>query len=245
MKQTHQIPTPQPREEAILATIQASTQAFRRSEATRPLSQPEFFRQQSKFIRKTWWALQAGVLVLLWWLLKLAGTTEEVQRSLGSLAPIFVVLLLPELWKNRACGALEVECASYYSLRHIYAARMVLFGLADLVLLSLFFAAAVGGGMASVSELIVHFLLPFLVTACLCLRLLACRRAGWFYLALPLSLVWTVVWLQVILHSRLYAALTLPMWLGFVGLGFAYLIYSIFKLQTTCEKLWEVSPSWN
>lgn len=86
------------------------------------------------------------MLVLLWWLLQSAGTAYEVQRAMGTLAPLFVVLVLPELWKNRSSGALEIECTAYYSLRQIYAARMVLFGLVDLALLTLFFSAALLAG---------------------------------------------------------------------------------------------------
>ena len=122
------LPTPQPREEAVQATVRAATQAFRQREASRPLSQLEFLRQQAQFLHKRWWLLQGAVLVLLWWLLQSAGTAYEVQRAMGTLAPLFVVLVLPELWKNRSSGALEIECTAYYSLRQIYAARMVLFG---------------------------------------------------------------------------------------------------------------------
>lgn len=130
------LPTPQPREEAVQATVRAATQAFRQREASRPLSQLEFLRQQAQFLHKRWWLLQGAVLVLLWWLLQSAGTAYEVQRAMGTLAPLFVVLVLPELWKNRSSGALEIECTAYYSLRQIYAARMVLFGLVDLALLT-------------------------------------------------------------------------------------------------------------
>ena len=98
------IPTPQPREEAVQAAVQAATLAFHRREAARPLAPLEFLRQQSHFLRKRWWALQGGVLLLLWWVLQSAGTTGEAQRAMGTLAPLFVVLVLPELWKNRANG---------------------------------------------------------------------------------------------------------------------------------------------
>ena len=146
--------------------MQAATLAFHRREAARPLAPLEFLRQQSHFLRKRWWALQGGVLLLLWWVLQSAGTTGEAQRAMGTLAPLFVVLVLPELWKNRASGALEVECTAYYSLRQVYAARLVLFGLADLALLTVFFSVALLTGRATWEGLILHFLLPFLVHAC-------------------------------------------------------------------------------
>ena len=212
-------PTPQPREAAVQAAVQAATLAFHRREAARPLAPLEFLRQQSHFLRKRWWALQGGVLLLLWWVLQSAGTTGEAQRAMGTLAPLFVVLVLPELWKNRANGALEVECTAYYSLRQVYAARLVLFG-------------------------ILHFLLPFLVTGCICLRTLSCRRMGAVYAALPLSLVWTAVWVCILLNDPVYQLISRPVWLGMLVLAAVYFCYAIGKLQTHCETLWEGTTSW-
>ncbi len=94
------LPAPQPREEAIQAAVLAATRAFHRREASRPLSQLEFLRQQNRFLHKRWWVLQAGVLGLLWWLLQISGSTAEVQRAMGTLAPLFVVLVLPGCGKT-------------------------------------------------------------------------------------------------------------------------------------------------
>lgn len=239
------LPSPQPREEAIQAAVLAATRAFHRREASRPLSQLEFLRQQSRFLHKRWWLLQAGVLGLLWWLLQIAGSTAEVQRAMGTLAPLFVVLVLPELWKNRASGALEIECTSYYSLRQVYAARMILFGLVDLVLLTLFFSVALLAGKTTVRELIIHFLLPFLVTCCICLRTLSCRQDFALYTAVPLCLALTAVWVLLILNSKVYALISLPMWLGMLAGAALYFLYAIYHLQTTCETIWEETPAWN
>lgn len=239
------LPSPQPREEAIQATVQAATQAFCQWEASRPLSQLEFLRQQAQFLHKRWWLLQGAVLVLLWWLLQSADTAYEVQRAMGTLALLFVVLVLPELWKNRSSGALEIECTAYYSLRQIYAARMVLFGLVDLALLTLFFSAALLAGQATLRDLIIHFLLPFLVTGCICLRTLSHRRESARYAALPLCLAWTAVWVLLILSDQVYRMISLPMWLGMLLLAAVYFLYTIRKLQNTCETIWEVSPVWH
>ena len=121
------IPTNQPREEAVQAAVQAATLAFHRREAARPLAPLEFLRQQSHFLRKRWWALQGGVLLLLWWVLQSAGTTGEAQRAMGTLAPLFVVLVLPELWKNRASGAWRWSVPPTTPCGRC-AARLVLFG---------------------------------------------------------------------------------------------------------------------
>ena len=86
-------------------------------------------------------------------------------------------------------------------------------------------------------------MLPFLVTGGICLQTLSCRRDYGLYAALPLSLLWAAVWVQIILNERVYQLLTLPMWLGMLLLAGAYFLCSLWNLQRTCEKIWEVSPS--
>ncbi|MDM8211473.1 RNA polymerase sigma factor [Mediterraneibacter glycyrrhizinilyticus] len=45
---------------------------------------------------------------------------------------LFAILIIPELWKNRANCCMEIEGSTYYALRQIYSARILLFGLADI-----------------------------------------------------------------------------------------------------------------
>ena len=239
------IPSPPVREEAVQAAVRAALTAYRRAAFARPLTRLEFLRQQGRFLRKRWWALQAGVLALLWQLLNMAGSSYEMARAMGTLVPLFVVLVLPEFWRNRTAGALEIECTTRHSLRAVYAARMVLFGGADLLLLTLFCSAALATGRVTLRDLVIHFLLPFLVTACICLRTLACRGEYAPWAALPLALLWTAGWVGIVLHQELYLRAALPVWLVLLALAAAYLCWAVSKLQTTCETCWEVSPSWH
>ena len=50
---------------------------------------------------------------------------------MGVVATLFVILIIPELWKNRSCECMEIEATSYYSLKQVYATRMLLFGVTD------------------------------------------------------------------------------------------------------------------
>lgn len=65
-------------------------------------------------------------VLLLWFLLKYTDSNYYTQRCIGIAAPLFVIMLVPEIWKNRNANAMEIECTSYYSLRQMYAARMML-----------------------------------------------------------------------------------------------------------------------
>ena len=114
-----------------------------------------------------------------------------------------------------------------------------------LALLTLFFSAALLAGQATLRDLIINFLLPFLVTGCICLRTLSHRRDTVCYAALPLCLAWTAVWVLLILSDQVYRMISLPMWLGMLLLATVYFLYAIRKLQNTCETIWEVSPVWH
>ena len=62
----------------------------------------------------------------LWiWLSNYTLDIKDMMRIMGISATIFVVLIVPEIWKNRRNGAIEIEQASYYTLRQICTARML------------------------------------------------------------------------------------------------------------------------
>lgn len=229
----------------IQETAERSRKAFYQNEADWSLSRSEFLYQQSRYIPKRLWIMQGILLLTLWWILKYADSSFYMQRSLGIAAPLFVVLIIPALWKNRNANALEVESTTYYSLRQIYAARMELFALTDIVFLSLFFLITLFTTRMSIGEMMIQFFIPLTVTCCICFRTLYSRKLGSEIFALFLSMVWIVIWLQIVLNERVYRVVSAPAW-GFLLLSsLLYLGYSIRMGQKNCKELWEVKPSWN
>ena len=87
---------------ALEVAILKSKEGFWDSDALDYLSWPEFIYHQMYYIKKIWWLLQAAGLILLWVLLKTAGSESYNARCMGILAPLFIILVLPELWKNMA-----------------------------------------------------------------------------------------------------------------------------------------------
>ena len=98
-------------------TIRLSKAAFYEMEAQGQLSRAEFIYQQSRYIRKCWWMLQAALLLILWFLLAISESGSVVRKCMGAAAPLFAILLLPELWKNRSTDATEIEGTAFYSDR--------------------------------------------------------------------------------------------------------------------------------
>ncbi len=228
---------------APVELIQKSKAAFYENQAREMLTPAEFLYQQGRYIRKYWWILQAGVLLMLWVLLDATGSSAYTQRCMGVAAPLFAVFLLPELWKDKSGGA-EIECIAYYSLRQIYAARMFLFALVDFLLLCCFSLAMVLPGKILAAELAVHFFLPYVVTCCICFRTLYSRMVS-ESLALVLCLVWCLIWNRLVLDERVYAVISPPIWFMMLTMALVYLGYSIYKGQKNLKEIWEVWPSWN
>lgn len=232
-------------QKALQETVQKAQDAFYESEMKGALSAAEFLFWQSRYIHKRWWFFQAAVLLVLWEISSLLGRECDLPRCMGVAAPLFAALLLPELWKNRNAGAIEVECASRFSLRQVYAARIFLFALVDLLLLGGFAAAFVASGRLGPEKLMINFFLPYAVACCICFRCLYSRRVGSEPFAVFLCLVWSGIWTQIILHERVYLAISMPVWCGMTAAAVFYLGYCICRGQRSCRKMWEVNTLWN
>lgn len=232
-------------EEKILRTVAAAKETFCETEAEKSLTKLEFLYRQSKFIKKRWWVLQGALLAALCCLLQIADSDWYVQRCLGIAAPLFGILLLPELWKNRNSAAMEVECTTFYTLRQIYAARFTLFAGVDLMLLSLFFAAASLTARIPLWEMLVQFLLPLNVTCCICFRTLYAPKHGTEVFSLLLCSIWVGIWVQIVLNEAVYAAISVPTWCALLAASILYLGYSIYHGQKNWLQTWEVKPIWN
>ena len=232
-------------EAKLQKTIAVSKAAFAAEEAEQTLTSAEFLYQQSKYIKKVWWAAQAVLLFTVCLLLNQMEGALYIRRSLGIAAPLFVILILPELWKNRTYDAMEVEGTTFYTLRQVYAARLTLFAGVDLLLLTAFFIGASFFARVTVMELLIQFLLPFNVACCICFRCLYGGRNQSEALCVLLCSVWCGLWFLVISSETLYDAISVPVWVAMLVLSFAYLVYTLCRGQKTIYKAWEAKASWN
>ena len=231
----------EPMEERIQETILKSKNAFFKAEQERVLSYHEFLWTQLQVIQKRWWILQFLILAALW--IALGSIQDEIyiKRSMGVVASLFVILIIPELWKNRSCGCIEIEASSYYSLKQVYAARMLLFGITDIFLVTLFLGTVSTGLHFELSELAVQFLFPLCVTACICFGILCCRYSYSEAVAMILCVIWSAVWLFVVLNENVYAIITAPIWVTLLGIAILFLIFTVCRILKNCNKYLEVS----
>lgn len=230
--------------EADEADIQAVTRKakmmFLESESKKLLSYHEFIWNQFRMIRKRWWVFQFAILYLAWLFLSTENEAFYVRRGMGVFAALFAIILIPELWRNLSNRCVEIEIASYYSLHQIYAARILLFSAADVLLLTGFLGAARCVLHISLADLITQFLLPMVVTACICFVALGRQyRSGW--IAIALCILWSGVWWAIAANDPLYSAITLPIWIAVFAIAFLFLAFSIYRLLKNCNKYMEVN----
>ncbi len=232
------------REAAVIDTVEKSKKVLADHEDY-PLSYREFVFWQSRYIGKKWWLFQGMILALFWYLLRDAGTSAEVQRNMSVAASVFALLIIPELWKNYRSSAMEIESASYYSLRQIYSARILLFALTDLTMVTAFFFATFRFELVSVEMFAISFLIPFSTSCCICFRLLCSKRFQLEEVAVFACILWMIVWLVISSQELIYRIIVLPLWSGLLVLALIYLIYCVRKTQVHCDSLWEVHRLWN
>lgn len=232
-------------EAKIQKTIEVSKVAFYAAEGTHTLSPIEFLYQQSRYVKKQWWLLQGLLLGILCLILYVSDSTMFTRRSLGIAAPLFVILILPEFWKNRSSDAMEVEGTTFYTIRQVYAARLTLFAGVDLLLLTMFFFGASFFAMVTIWELMIQFVLPFNVGCCICFQSLYNSRSGAEAFSILLCSVWTGLWVLVVLSEPIYNAISVPVWIALLAMSFVFLGYSVYKGQRRIYRIWEVKPSWN
>lgn len=228
-------------EERIQETITRSKNAFFMAEQEKMLSYYEFLWIQLKVIQKRWWIFQFLVLVTLWVALTSIQDELYITRSMGVAASLFVILIIPELWKNRSYECMEIEASSYYSLKQVYAARMLLFGMIDIFFITLFLGTVSIGLHFELLELIVQFLFPLCVTACICFGILCSKYFFSETVAIVLCIIWSAVWLFVVLNESLYTIITIPIWLALLGLAVFFLAFTVYRILNNCNKYLEVS----
>lgn len=199
----------------------------------------EFLYEQCKFIKKKWWGLQGGTLFLLWILLIDLESIESIGRIMGAFSVFFSILIIPEIWKNRRFSAVEIEKASYYSLRQICAARLLLFAIVDMIMVTVFFVIVYSTLQISLSSIITNFLIPFNISSGICFHLLCSKGFDMEYVAVCLSMAFIIVWSIIVANDVIYHVIVEPLWLVLVLVSFVYQIFCVRKSQYDCELVWE------
>lgn len=102
----------EPNEEKIVDTVNKSIEIFYLKEQEKLLTYREFLWSQFRITQKKWWILQMLLLVGIGIALYFNQEIFIIQRGLGITSVLFVILIIPELWKNKSnqCRESNVIC---------------------------------------------------------------------------------------------------------------------------------------
>lgn len=230
-----------PSEQKITETVRKSIETYCSVEQERLLTYWEFLWAQLRLMRKRWWLFQILLLFLLWAALPSVQSEQLMQRVFGVVASLFIILIVPELWKSQTYRSMEIEAASYYSIRKIYAARMLLFGIVDIVLITIFCTLTTITMNILLSQLLVQFIFPMVVTTAICFGILCSKYSFSETTAVIICIAWSTIWLIVILNEKIYTMITFPLWIVFIGIAFVFLAFTIYRMLKYCNNFMEVN----
>lgn len=227
-----------PNEQNIKETVRKSIDVYCLAEQERLLTYWEFLWVQLRLIRKRWWLFQLLLLSVLWALLSLQGGQPE-QRYVGVEATLFIILIIPEFWKSQTYQSMEIETVSYYSLRQIYSARMLLFGIVDIVLITCFCWLSFAALNIALSQILVQFIFPMAVTACICFGMLCSKHPFSETITILMCIGWSGIWLFIVSNEKIYTTITYPIWLTFLGIALLFAAFTIYRTLYCCDDYWE------
>lgn len=90
------------------------------------------------------------------------------------------------------------------------------------------------------TRLLVQFLLPMLVTACICFGTLCNKHIVDETAAIILCVLWSAIWSIVTFNEKIYQMITLPIWLICIGFSFGFLCITVYRTLSNCDNYWEV-----
>ncbi len=227
-----------PREEKIKETVASCKDIYFQQEQDRLLTYWEFLWTQFRYTRKRWWGLQAGLLLLACQIIPEMENNYRI-RSFGVIGCLFVVLIIPELWRNKDSDSTQVEAACLYSLRQVYSARITLFGIVDIALLTLF-GFTLGRMGFTLMEVLSQFLLPVTVTACICFSLLCGKSNFGETISLVACLMFGGAWWLILMNEGIYTRIVPSMWAALFALALVFFALSVHKTIHTTNQYWEV-----
>lgn len=195
------------------------------SKQQKRISYMEFINSQSKYLDKRWWLIQLLLVTLTSFLLKDSYDILYMKKVLTIGAPLFVILILPEIWKNKNSNSLVIESSTYYSIRDIYFARILWYITIDLFFITLFYFFC----NITFKEFIINFMVPVNICGSICFLCVTNNKYKYEHVIL-FFIIWTVIWLKLIEDLKIYYIFIKPFWIFYFIFSIIFLLFSISKV---------------
>ncbi|WPC44016.1 hypothetical protein [Clostridium sp. JS66] len=216
--------------EKMKRTIELSKKQYLKQIISEPVNSLEFLFEQMQYLSKNYWITQ----ILVFFTAVCSLVVMNQYNFIGNkaaycaiLTPLLIIFAIPELWKNISAGAFEVENTTYFDLRKLYFARLLLVGMLDLIIATILVIAAVNIIKFSIYEAVIYFFVPFNFTSCICFSLL-CRKKRLCseVLALGICIIQATLWYVLVNNYHIYAMLQMKIWYLLLLLSFCYMVFA-------------------
>ena len=214
--------------EGAAGPVEAQGGRGRGFEGGRPGDFVRFVLGQVRYIRPWVWAGQATLLLALvvgsWYVS--AGPTVSALVSTVALATVLVGM--PDVLRSREDGVIELEYACRFDCRQVLAARLIVLGLSDVVMLTV--AVLAVPPLAGTDPVLVflHACVPYFVTTAGCLWIASRPRKGatmrCFAFGAGVAVVAATAW-QVM--PGMYEASAVGVWAALFALSLAAAVYEM------------------
>lgn len=224
-------------EKKIQETINKSIHIFYNAEKQITVSYKSFLYSQFVNMKKRWWIIQFILLLCLFAILSLTNDSSEYQHSMSIISTLFAVFIIPEFWKDKYCHATELEQSLYYSLRDIYCARLLLFGLFDIGILTIFNIGLILFTTLDTASIILNCYVPMIITTSICFFTLCKPKIKTEKMTIIIAIALCFVWWIITMNNSLYSFLQNKLWITLFIIGIIILFLSVYNLVKDANKI--------
>ncbi|UWD47318.1 hypothetical protein NYR90_12270 [Clostridioides difficile] len=203
--------------------------------ADKRMNSIDFFISQIGFIRKRTWIIQLLVLCTICSLLfnsaKETNSFYEMLALVSVAAPLFILTNIEEIAKVYNNSVLEIEFSTKNTLHKIIATRMIVFGVSDLLLMSIILLLAKQIIDINILYIIIYILVPFNLMSIGCLEIInrnKGKHTNYYCMIYGISLVLLIFMLATFKNS-IYQFEAIDQWLIIFLVTSVILTYEIKK----------------
>ena len=240
LRRISQLNRVEPAQDAIDSTITKACVLLEEGCSETRIKFIEFVAIQIRFMQKKWWVLQAILLILATEWIMISGDTNYMYRGLSIWASLFVILIIPELWKNFECRSFEIEDATWFDLRRVYAAKLIAFGTIDTVLLTIFCIFAAQIEEILFADVLKQFVFPIMIAATICMISFSKKKKWNEVTTMIICIISNLIWMILVSVEEVYSRITPLLWIGLFVVCSSIIAYCVYKALQRREEYWEV-----
>lgn len=164
-------------QEKLEETIQMCTEIMHKQLSCGREQRTGFWRYLSDVFRFEGLRIFGLQAVTLFFVCLMIGTTVTVPRYIPAFIPLFVLSVMPAIFRSQFYGMCEIEAVTRASGAQIILAKLILAGAANLVCLTvlLYVEICLQNSAGNIGQMVLYCLVPYLVCLTVMLRLIRLR----------------------------------------------------------------------